>query len=107
MAQVYGTTVFDQRCLFHKLRNVADKCREDLKGEAKKEERKQLLEQAVEIYQAESALQAYLRLIVWAITWREQARHPRWRPESGTLNRPSPSTPWKGSRGNGYGLPPC
>src|SRR5437588_10648995 len=79
LALVYGSSVLDQRCLFHKLRNVADKCREDLKGEAKKEQRKQLLEQATEIYQAESAFQAYLRVIVWATTWREQARHPRWR----------------------------
>ena len=70
---VSGSSVLDQRCLFHKLRNVADKCREDLKGEAKKEQRKQLLEQATEIYQAESAFQAYLRVIVWATTWREQA----------------------------------
>jgi len=73
LALVYGSSVLDQRCLFHKLRNVADKCREDLKGEAKKEQRKQLLEQATEIYQAESAFQAYLRVIVWATTWREQA----------------------------------
>jgi hypothetical protein len=49
LALVYGSSVLDQRCLFHKLCNVADKCREDLKGEAKKEQRNQLLEQATEI----------------------------------------------------------
>jgi len=30
VAQVYGTRVIEQRCVFHKLRNVADKAREDL-----------------------------------------------------------------------------
>ena len=29
VAQVYGTRVIEQRCVFHKLRNVADKARED------------------------------------------------------------------------------
>ena len=38
VAWVYGTTVIEQRCLFHKLRNVADKGREELKGEEKKQE---------------------------------------------------------------------
>jgi len=47
--------VLEQRCIFHKLRNVADKCREELTGEANKETRKQLSEQASAIYQAESA----------------------------------------------------
>ena len=46
IAWVYGSTVLEQRCIFHKLRNVADKCREELKGEEKKETRKQLMEQA-------------------------------------------------------------
>ena len=39
-----------QRCIFHKLRNVAEKCREELKGEANKETRMQLVEQASVIY---------------------------------------------------------
>jgi Transposase, Mutator family len=43
LAFVYGSTVLEQRCLFHKLRNVADKARSELKGEEKREERKQLL----------------------------------------------------------------
>ncbi len=46
LAYVYGTSVIEQRCIFHKLRNVSDKCREDLKGETHKETRKQLLDQA-------------------------------------------------------------
>ena len=55
VAWVYGTTVIEQRCLFHKLRNVADKGREELKGEEKKQELPLLLDQASVIYQAESA----------------------------------------------------
>ena len=34
VAQVYGTRVIEKRGVFHKLRNVADKAREDLGGEA-------------------------------------------------------------------------
>jgi putative transposase len=75
IAWVYGTTVLEQRCIFHKLRNVADKCREDLKGDANKETRKQLLEQASAIYQADSAAEASVRLAVFAATW--QARAPK------------------------------
>jgi putative transposase len=67
---VYGSTVLEQRCLFHKLRNVADKCREELKGEANKETRKQLMEQASAIYQVESAPEARTRLAAFAATWR-------------------------------------
>ena len=67
--------MIEQCCIFHKLRNVADKCREELKGEAHKETRKQLLEQASAVYQAESAEQARGRLAVFAATWR--ARTPK------------------------------
>jgi putative transposase len=73
LAFVYGSTVLDQRCLFHKLRNVADKARSELKGEEKREERKQLVAQASAIYQAESAAQAWERLAKWAQDWRERA----------------------------------
>ncbi len=75
IAWVYGTTVLEQRCIFHKLRNVADKCREELKGEAKKETRKQLIEQASAIYQAESPEEAKRRLAAFAEQWR--ARTPK------------------------------
>ena len=73
IAWVYGSTVLEQRCIFHKLRNVADKSREELKGEANKETRKQLLEQASAIYQAESAADARARLATFAQTWLAQA----------------------------------
>ena len=73
LALVYGSTVLEQRCLFHKLRNVADKVRSELKGQEKREERQQLLEQASAIYQAESAAQAHERLARWAEYWRPQA----------------------------------
>jgi putative transposase len=72
---VYGSTVLEQRCIFHKLRNVAKKCREELKGEAHKETRKQLVEQASAIYQADSAVEARARLLAFAATW--QARAPQ------------------------------
>jgi len=75
VALVYGSRVVEQRCIFHKLRNVADKCREELKGEANKPMRKQLLEQASVIYQAESAADARTRLAAFAQTW--QARTPK------------------------------
>ncbi len=75
VAWVYGTTVIEQRCLFHKLRNVADKGREELKGEEKKQELPLLLDQASVIYQAESAQEARLRLAAFADTWR--ARTPK------------------------------
>jgi len=47
---------------------LADKCREQLKGESHKETRKQLLEQASAIYQAESAVEATARLAAFADT---------------------------------------
>lgn len=40
---VYGSTVIDQRCIFHKLKNVADAYQTDLKGEERKEEKRQLM----------------------------------------------------------------
>ena len=57
--RVYGSTVIEQRCIFHKLRNVADK-----------ETRKQLIEQASAIYHAESAQEARQRLAAFADSWR-------------------------------------
>lgn len=73
IAFVYGTTVIEQRCVFHKLRNVADKSREDLPGKDKKEVRGQLLEEARNIYQADSAAQARQRLAAVSDTWRQRA----------------------------------
>lgn len=73
LAQVYGPSVLDQRCLFHKLRNVATKVRSELKGKEHQEERKQLMKDASEIYQAETASQACLRLEAWAQQWQGRA----------------------------------
>lgn len=71
--QVYGGQVADQRCLFHKLRNVADRLREDLPGEAHRQTRRSALEQAAAIYEAASAEQAHERLAAWVVTWQGQA----------------------------------
>ncbi len=65
--------MIEQRCLFHKLRNVTDNCRSEFKGEQKREEKKQFLEQARAVYQAESAEEAKRRLVAWADAWRERA----------------------------------
>jgi transposase-like protein len=73
LALVYGASIVEQRCIFHKLDNVADKCREELPGKEKKEERKQLMDQARAIYHAESAAEGRLRLAGFAHTWRAQA----------------------------------
>ena len=54
LALVDGTSVVEQRCIFHKLQNVVDKCRKDVKGKSKKEERQALLEQARAVYHAQS-----------------------------------------------------
>lgn len=75
LAWVYGASLLEQRCIFHKLRNVADKCREDLKGDDNKETRTQLLEEAKTIYQAESAQEARTRLATFVDTW--GARTPK------------------------------
>jgi putative transposase len=73
VALVYGSQVIEQRCLFHKLRNVADKSRSEFKGKEQQEEKHQFLEQARAIYQAESAEQAKERLAACIQTWGERA----------------------------------
>jgi putative transposase len=73
IALVYGTTVVEQRCIFHKLKNVADKSRKDLKGKSKKDERQQLLEQARAVYDAENVTAARMGLAEFVTTWRERA----------------------------------
>ena len=70
---VYGSKVIDQRCIFHKLQNVAKACRQELKGEDNKEKKKQLMREASLVYDAESAEQARESLAAWASIWREQA----------------------------------
>lgn len=73
LALVYGPSVLDQRCLFHKLHNVGTKVRSELKGKEQREERKQLMKEASDIYQAETASQAHLRLQAWAQQWQGRA----------------------------------
>jgi transposase-like protein len=73
LALGYGTTVPEQRCLFHKLQNVSKKARSELKGQENQEQRKQLMEQAATSYQADTATQAQARLARWATQWRAQA----------------------------------
>ncbi len=70
---MYGQSVVDQRCIFHKLKNVRDACRTELKGDDHQEERRQLLQEAKMVYQAESAEQAKECLAVWSTRWREVA----------------------------------
>ena len=70
---VYGQSIIDQRCIFHKLKNVADACAKELKGDKHKEERKQLMQQASMVYHADSAIQAKYNLSVWSTNWREKA----------------------------------
>jgi len=61
---VYGSALVQQRCIFHKLRNVSDKC-----VGLDREEKKSLLEQAAAVYQALSAPEARARLIAFAEHW--------------------------------------
>ena len=71
--QVYGKSVIEQRCIFHKLKNVRDACRTELKGEDYQEERSQLMQEACAVYQAENAEQAKERLVAWSLRWGEAA----------------------------------
>jgi len=71
--QVYAQSVVDQRCIFHKLKNVRDKCRTELNGDDHKEERRQLMQEASAVYHAESAQQAKELLAVWSLKWGEMA----------------------------------
>lgn len=73
VALVYGTRILDQRCIFHKLKNVGDKVRSELKGKERKDTRKALMEQAALIYRAPDAEAARHQLAEWCQTWRLQA----------------------------------
>jgi transposase-like protein len=70
---VYGHSVVDQRCLFHKLKNVGDACRKELTGKKHQEERRQLMQQASAVYHADNAKQARDNLISWSNNWRDKA----------------------------------
>lgn len=62
---VYGSALVQQRCIFHKLRNVRNKC-----VGLDRHEKKLLLEQAAAVYQATSAPEARARLTACAEHWR-------------------------------------
>ena len=67
---VYGSALIQQRCIFHKLRNVSDKCVGlDRAG------KKSILEQAAAVYQAPSASEAQARLLAFGERW--QATQPQ------------------------------
>ena len=70
---VYAQSVIDQRCIFHKLKNVRDKSRTELKGDDHQEQRRQLMQEAKTVYHAESAEQAKERLAVLSARWGEMA----------------------------------
>jgi len=62
---VYGSALVQQRCIFHKLRNVSDKC-VGLDRAGKKSE----LPQAAAVYEATSASEARARLAAFGEQWR-------------------------------------
>lgn len=70
---VYGNSILDQRCIFHKLKNVGEKVRSELKGKEQKATRQALMEQAALIYCASHADGARQQLAAWSDTWRLQA----------------------------------
>lgn len=73
LLNVYGNSILDQRCIFHKLKNVADKASTALKGKDHRQAKKKLMEQAAHIYEAEHAEMARQRLRDWAQQWRPHA----------------------------------
>lgn len=62
---IYGSALVQQRCIFHKLRNVSDKC-----IGLDREGKKPLMEQAAAVYQATSASEARARLVAFGERWR-------------------------------------
>jgi putative transposase len=62
---VYGSTLVQQCCIFHKLGNVSTKC-----VGLDRERKKLLLEQAAAVYQATSASEAQARLAAFGEQWR-------------------------------------
>lgn len=70
---ISGTIVPEQRYVFHTLQNVATACRSERKDQENRDLRKQVMEQAMVIYQAERACDTRTCLVEWAEQWREQA----------------------------------
>ena len=61
---VYGSTLVQQRCIFHKLRNVSTKC-----VGLDREGKKSFMEQAAAVYHATSAPEAQARLAAFGEQW--------------------------------------
>ncbi len=62
---VYGSALVQQRCIFHKLRNVSNKS-----VGLDRDGKKSLLEQAAAVYEAASAAEAQARLVAFGEQWR-------------------------------------
>jgi transposase-like protein len=74
LVKVYADSILDQRCIFHKLKNVGDKASTDFKEKDHRHEmKKELMKQAADIYEAEDADTARARLRNWAQKWRPLA----------------------------------
>jgi transposase-like protein len=71
--KISGTTVAEQRCVCRILHNVSKKARTERKGNAHQQQRTHLMEQAADMYQAETARDAQARQARWSEQWREQA----------------------------------
>ncbi len=67
---VYGSVLVQQRCIFHKLRYVSNKC-----VGLDRERKKSLIEQAAAVYQAPTPSEARARLLVFGERW--QATQPQ------------------------------
>lgn len=63
--EVYGAALIQQRCIFHKLRNVSKKC-----SGLDRESKKQFMDQAKTVYQGETAAEVRARLAAFAEQWR-------------------------------------
>jgi cell division protein FtsL len=73
LALVSGTTVPEQRCLFHQLQNVGTTCRSEHKGTEQREWRTLVMEQAAAVSQADTASDARTLLAMWGKQWRALA----------------------------------
>jgi transposase-like protein len=73
LVNVYGNSLLDQRCIVHNRQNVADKASTNRKGQDPRQAKKERMEQAASMYQAEPAEMARERLRDWAPHWRPQA----------------------------------
>jgi transposase-like protein len=62
---VYGSALVQQRCIFHKLHNVSDRC-----NGLDREGKTPFMEQAAAVYQATTAPEARARLAAFAEHWR-------------------------------------